>query len=153
MNQPTRSRWGIGIAVLYGSFVLFILAIVALASFQHFDLVEDHYYDKELVYQKHIDMINRTNALVERPTIRVHEQTHEVILTFPMSIPHDQVNGLIILYRPSGSVMDVTVSIKLDSANQQHVAIEKLPAGFWKAKVEWRVGDDEYYLEDSFFIN
>ncbi len=153
MNQLKKSRWGLGIAFLYGSFVLFILAIVALASFQHIDMVEDHYYDKELVYQEHIDRINRTNALAERPSVRLDGAQHQVILVFPESMPYDRVTGMVVLYRPSGAVMDFSVPIQLDVDHRQLIPVGKLPAGFWKAKLDWRVGADEYYIEESLFLN
>ena len=153
MSLFKGNRWGVGIILLYGGFVLFILGIVAFASFQHFDLVEDHYYDKEVVYQKHIDEVNRTNALPERPRCDVDGAARELVLSFPTFVPHDHVAGTLILYRPSGASMDMTVPVRLDADNRQTISIAALPAGFWKAKLEWQVDSSGYFLEQSFFLN
>ncbi len=39
-EKRKRLSWGVGIWILYGGFVLFILACVGFASMQSFDLVE-----------------------------------------------------------------------------------------------------------------
>jgi nitrogen fixation protein FixH len=150
-TTKSDSKWGIGVAVLYGSFALFILAIVAFASLQHFDLVEDHYYEKSLDYQDQIDRINRTDALAERPTLQFDRGNREVVLSFPPSLAKGAVTGTIVLYRPSGAVMDVSVPIALDNSSQR-ISAGQLPDGFWKAKLTWKEAGVEYYLETSFFV-
>ena len=59
-NKKHKSKWGYGVAFLYGGFVLFMLSIVFYVSFQDFQMVEDDYYRKELVYQDQIDKMERT---------------------------------------------------------------------------------------------
>ncbi|MFZ1685407.1 MAG: FixH family protein [Candidatus Zixiibacteriota bacterium] len=150
-TTKSTSRWGIGVAVLYGGFVLFTLAIVAFASLQHFDLVEDHYYERSLDYQQQIDRINRTSALSERPKIGFDAGSKDLLVSFPATLTLAPVAGTITLYRPSGAVMDVSVPIALDNGLQR-ISAAKLPAGFWKAKIRWDSGGHEYYQESSFFV-
>ena len=128
------------------------MTIVAIASFQHFDLVEDHYYDRGIEYQTQIDRIRRTNELAERPRIRIDPEAHRLNLTFPASLARESVSGNITLFRPSGSSRDTAFAIHLDKDNLQFIDVSRLPLGYWKAKLQWESRGQEYYLEDSLFL-
>ena len=151
MNETKpRSRWGIGIAVLYGGFVLFILACVGYASLQHFDLVEPEYYERTLVYQQQIDKLSRTAALGERPTLTAEPDSGALILQFPQypSI----ATGVIRFYRPSGAGMDFSVSLALDQYNRQTIKDARLNAGFWRLKLDWHMDSCDFYIERDVMI-
>lgn len=151
MNQAKpRSRWGLGVAVLYGGFVLFILVCVGYASLQHFDLVEPHYYDRTLVYQEQIDKLHRTAALTEQPELTFDIASRALIVRFPA---YGQiVEGTVTFYRPSGAGMDFSRPLTLDSSSNQVVQDSRLIAGFWRLKLDWRMADQNYYLEQDILI-
>ncbi|MEW6050397.1 MAG: FixH family protein [Candidatus Zixiibacteriota bacterium] len=148
MNETRpRSRWGIGIAALYGGFVLFVLACVGYASLQHFDLVEPEYYERTLVYQEQIDRQRRTNALAEQPSLAFESESRLLVLQFPAY--SSAVTGVIRFYRPSGAGMDFSLPLALDPTNRQTILDPRLIAGFWRMKLDWRMDSLDYYIERS----
>lgn len=150
MSEKRNSKWGIGIAALYGGFVLFILACVGYASLQHFDLVEPHYYEKTLAYQGQIDKLNRTAALAERPVISFSPMTQAVTIEFPAY--QRTVDGNLLFYRPSVAAMDFSVPLALDTLRTQTIMDRRLSSGYWRAKLTWTMNGDEYFVEQDLLV-
>jgi len=148
----TRSRWGWGIAALYGGFVLFILVIVGYASMQRFDLVDRDYYDRGLAYEDQLQRINRTRALPDQPRYEYSGASNEIVLHFPKSFSPDAVSGTITLFRPSTAALDFAVPLKLDTDLTQRLANPKLVGGLWRAKLAWAAGGKEYYDEQVILV-
>ena len=141
--------WGVGIWLLYGGFVLFILACVGFASMQSFDLVEDNYYKKGIEYQGQIDKIDRTRALAVQPKIRLN-QANAIEIVFPESFSAEKLTGSATLYRPSNSQYDKQVS--LDGTRQVAIPMGLLPTGLWKVKLDWQYDGQSYYSEETIII-
>lgn len=150
MTQPARSRWGIGIASLYIGFVLFILACVGYASLQHFDLVEPHYYEKTLVYQNQIDKLNRTAGLAEKPSVVYDTAARTVTVLFPDNL--QPTEGQLLFYRPSVAAMDFTQPLLLDTGRVQIVSDQRLSSGYWRLKLTWIMGGQDYFMEQDVLV-
>lgn len=146
--SPKKSRWGIGVFVLYGGFVLFILGLVAFASYQRFDLVEPDYYQKGLEYEKQIDKLNRTSGLADQPTIVYRRTDASIVISFPARFVAESVTGTATLYRPSNSSWDQVIPIHLNADRTQIIPAEKLAVGRWRIKIDWKAGDSSYFTED-----
>ncbi len=151
-KTKTDNRWGIGVFVLYGSFVLFILACVGFASFQRFDLVEEGYYDKGIKYQDQIDRVARTQNLIERPSITVDTYDRTLVVTFPQQFPADRVSGTLLLFRPSNAHWDRTEPLQLNEEGAQKIPLAGLPHGQWLVKLEWSFDAVQYYSEETLFL-
>ena len=156
MTHTTKKKkgfsWGVGMAVLYGTFVLFILAFVIFASTQNFDLVEKDYYAKELAYQDQIERIARTKALLEKPKVEYHAEDKTIVLHFPESFTPDNITGTLHLFRPSNARWDKTIPISLDNEGQQVIPAEWLIKGKWTIKLNWSDTGVEYYHEDMLIM-
>ena len=148
-EKRKRLSWGVGIWILYGGFVLFILACVGFASMQSFDLVESNYYDKGIKYQGQIDKMERTRALAEQPAIR-YDNSGAIKIMFPESLVEAQLRGTIALYRPSNSRYDKLIAI--DGERQFDIIMHSLPTGLWKLKLDWRYNGQSYYNEETIII-
>ena len=150
--EPTpdtkKTFWGKGIFILYGGFVIFIIGIVFFSSFQRFDLVERNYYDKELKYQNQIDQMQRTEALVEKPVWAYIPSAQSISIKFPQQINPDSITGSIHMYRPSNSSYDMLFTLELDQSGLQLFSMDKKPKGLWRIKINWTIGDHEYYIKD-----
>lgn len=150
MTEKRKSlSWGVGIWILYGGFVLFILACVGFASMQSFDLVEDNYYDKGIKYQGQIDKIERTRALAEQPAIQ-YNNAGAIAITFPESLAENQLKGTIALYRPSNSRYDKVIAI--NGKRRTDIPMDSLPTGLWKVKLDWQYDGQSYYNEETVII-
>ena len=55
--------WPLGIGIIYGLFVVFLLIYLVYANFNTVDLVTKDYYAKDLKYQQQIDRQDRTSGL------------------------------------------------------------------------------------------
>lgn len=147
-----RFSWGVGIWLLYGGFVVFILACVGFASMQTFDLVEDEYYERGVTYQKQMDKVQRTQALTEKPTARYDAASMAYVVTFPASFARERVNGTVMVYRPSNSQYDKSVAIALDSTRSMIIPMNNAPTGLWKIKMDWQYDGQSYYQEEVFVL-
>lgn len=143
-----KSGWGWGMFGLYGGFVVFILAIVVFCSLQDIQLVTDNYYEQELVYQQQIDRINRTNALSSPLAIAFDKLDQQIEIAFPGDQDLTALGGTITLFRPSNARYDQQLAVQIDDFGRQYIPTDKLMPGLWKVKVDWKIGEREYYSED-----
>jgi len=152
MSEKKGTGWGIGIAALYGGFALFIIIIVIFASFQHFEMAEDNYYDKELAYQKRIDKIRNAANLEEAVAVTYDQSRGGVLVIFPESINADSVSGTIHLYRPSNANLDREVTIGLDSDGEQLIVFDRVVRGLWEIRVDWTYQNIPYFVNHDIFV-
>ena len=144
-----KMNWGKGIVI---AFILFAAALFAAVGFtlsQRVDLVTDNYYEKELKYQEHIDVLKETGNLESRLLIQNSEGA--VVFTFPdgKTVPAGEIN----FYRPSDASKDFSVNVSTDGNGIQLVPTAKLDRGMWKVQVTWYSGNKKFYKEEKLFIN
>jgi hypothetical protein len=144
------SFWEIGIWFVYVGFVVFILGCVAFVVFRRADLVEFDYYEKGLEYQRQIGKIQ--SGAKESPQITYDQGRNMVTLVFPDSQISDSLSGSILFFRPSDASQDFEVAIKLNSYNIQTISDNRLGKGFWRAKINWQIGEQKYYYENQLYI-
>ncbi|MBX7151720.1 FixH family protein [bacterium] len=141
-----KLNWGIGIAILYSGFALSMIGFLIFSRFQTVELVAPNYYDNEVRYQQHIDMVKRTQALSE--PLRWELKNKSVLLQFPSSMKHQVISGSVTFYRPSNSNGDYVVPIKVDAAAAQSISIDRLFKGLWKMQIRWAADSATYYNEE-----
>ena len=148
MSENKKSRWGLGIGLLISGFLLFMLILVAIASFQSFHLVEKDYYQKEIKYQDRIEQIKRTASL--NKGVRINQDQSSRVLEIKFDEQHigNNIEGDILFFRPSNANLDYTIPIEADDSGIQIVNLKERKAGLWRVKLEWVVGDSGYYYED-----
>lgn len=148
-----KSRWGIGIAVVYGAFMVVMIGIVVASRFQPVDLVSHDYYDREIKYQDQIDRMQRSQA--EGMLLSIAHNVKDDLLTveFPAGVESSAVTGKLKLFRPSSASLDRNFEIKLVDALTQKFECGKLARGLWKIKVDWQVDTLQYYHEEELYVN
>lgn len=139
-------NWGTGIALVYTSFVVFMLSMVYLCLQQEFDLVTPDYYEAELKYQGVIDGMNNANLLGKAMVIEIGDDA--VNLSLPMDVI--DAAGQVKIYRPDNASLDLTVPIALDG--KLSIGREKLKTGLYKVKATWTQNDKPYFLEQPMYI-
>ena len=145
-----RFNWGTGIFIVI---VLFLLAVVAFFIYiktLDINLVEDNYYEKELVYQQRIDKISNTNQLSGK--ISISQGPGTLIIQFPETDTSWIVSGNVLLYRPSDPKKDVILPLQLDVSQRQSIDISGINKGKWIVKLEWKMGGKEYYFEEGLIV-
>lgn len=150
--MAAKSKWGLGIAILFGSFALFIISLVLYVSFINHELVEKDYYQKEMQYQDHIDKLNNTHRLNSKLKMELNQDTKIMTIKFP-DINNQKITGIISFYRPSDVKLDYDENIVTDSSGIQTFNLSELNKGLWKLKINWSDNINYFYYEEKFFIN
>jgi nitrogen fixation protein FixH len=149
--MKNKFHWGIGVAIFYAIFFVFLVARVTFSLFQHNDLVEDDYYKKELSYQKKINALKRTQDL--EIGIKIFQSGEGLVFKFPDSFNKTDIKGEIHLYKPSDALMDKRYNLILSDGNLFFINSQKIEKGYWLIKVDWSVGNLNYYNEKYILIN
>jgi hypothetical protein len=145
-----KIHWGVGIAVFYTIFLLFLIGNVVFSSMQGNDIISPDYYQKELAYQQQIDKAGRSKKLPQQLKIVTGGST--IALQFPDFLRNSGVSGVITFYRPSDTRLDNKVQIKVNENNLQVIDTRAYAKGLWKLKIEWSASGIEYYNEESVMI-
>lgn len=135
-------NWGKSIFVFYSLFVIAILAVVYFSFTQDVNLVAEDYYQQEIAYEEQITRIKNTESLTNKPTVVL--KGNYVELTFPSTL---KPKGTILFFRPSDATKDRRLPIALGADGTQQMDFSKQEKGFWKAQLNWKQGDKEYYQE------
>ncbi len=148
-TNKKKSLWGVGIAVLYGSFVIFILSFVIFSTTQNYVLVEDNYYQKSLSYQDKIDMLKNTENLAVKPNLLLDKENKILTISFADSLAELGIAGTAHFFRPSDKRADQMIPISLDSNNQMTISTSRFLKGFWVLKLQWASSNTSYYQEEN----
>lgn len=142
-------NWGKWIIVAFVLFATFIGVLVTVCVRQDVNLVSKEYYKEELVYQAQLERIQNANALSEKPTLNVRTDR-----TLEIKLPQDSKvdGGEVIIFSPSNPKQDARFKIKSSTGGDLQFDLSDMKAGHYKAKITWRVGSKEFYIEDSIFI-
>lgn len=152
-ENKKKSRWGIGIAVVYGAFMVVMIGIVVASRFQPVDLVSHDYYDKEIKYQDQIDRMKRSQTEGMLLSIKHSVQDGLITVEFPAGVESSAVTGKLKLFRPSSAALDRNYEIKLADTLTQQFECGKLARGLWKIKVDWQVDTLQYYHEEELYVD
>jgi hypothetical protein len=149
--KKIKWNWGTGILITIILFLIITISTTVFLMNQKVDLVSSDYYNKGIQHQNQIDMVNRTNSLDEKVSIK--PEFGFIKLAFPKTILQSTYTGIINFYRPSDSNKDFSVSLSVDTSGQQLISTQNILKGYWKVIVNWTQDSVEYYKENSFVIN
>ena len=137
-----KISWGNKIAILYISFVVMIVSLVAASSMKKVDLVSDDYYQKEVVFQQRLNAELATNTLKDSVTLAVLPAT--ISLNFPNVFKSSAINASIHFYAVADGSADQTFSMVTGDA---HLTISraKLRAALYEVQISWKADGKEYY--------
>lgn len=145
-----KFNWGTGIVIFIILFVTGMGVMVFIAFQQDINLVHKDYYPKGIDHQTMIEKVNRTNKLTGEMNVSINNNLIEV--AFPEDFRFDEIEGDILLYRPSDFNEDLVYPIKLTDDGVQQVSIEGLIKGKYIVMVEWSHDGTDYYFEESIHI-
>lgn len=144
--SASRNYWPIGIAAFIGLFFIAMVTFVIWSLGHRQDLVAEDYYERDLVYQQTIDATARANALSFVPLTRDRDGT------FQITVQPGSTNVRLSLYRPSDKKLDQQIAIDIDPGGRAAWPSSHLPAGRWRATLDWHY--DSFTYRTSFdFVN
>lgn len=141
-------NWGYKIAFAYGSFVIMILYFLFVASSQTNDLVEDHYYEKELQFQNVLNANQNLADLNIRPIIEIAAQ--QVNIKLPSQVGSNVSNGKIEFMRMADKSGDLEFSFNSDENGHFSLPVEKFHEGIYQMKMHWQDHGKPYMYQDQF---
>lgn len=146
-----KFNWGTGI-------LIFIIIFVAVAVFtavtlmnKDVDLVTDNYYEKTLVYQDEIDMLNRSAEIRGKVDFIYSEKLLSII--FPLEAAAKIKAGDISFYRPANSSLDFNLQLKLDTTGIQVINTNKIEKGLWDVKLKWQQDGKDFLVEKRLIMD
>ncbi len=145
-----KLNWGFGILITIIVFVSGILTMVYLSFQEKINLVTKDYYPKEIAYEDHIQRIKNTNKLTEKPAIVLN--TNNLEIKFPSNLQKENIQGTILIYRPSDYELDKNFVLKLDDSLTQKLPLKDLQRGKYFVQIEWEISEKKYFSEKEIFI-
>ena len=140
--------WGYKIALAYGSFVIMILFFIFVATRQKNELMEDHYYEKELQFQKILNASENLTALRLSPVITLLAE--QVQIQLPSQVSSQVSNGTIEFIRLSDKSEDLSFDFSPDASGNFSLAANKFHPGIYQIRIQWLDHGIPYMYREQF---
>ena len=150
--SPSRNFWPIGISAAFVVFIAGTAGLIVLSTRNNVELVSPDYYEQELRFQNQINRRERTQALQEQVRVAYDAAQHVLTLALPVTHATAHATGEIQLYRPSSAGLDRRIALRLDAHGHQTLDVRALDGGFWRVRVTWRVGQEDFAFEEKVVI-
>lgn len=144
-------NWGTGIAIAITTGALGMLFLVYKSTQVNFDMVDKDYYAAEMQFDKKKSA--QANTLSLSGSITIEQQENFLIIQFPPECIQQDIEGSLIIYRPSNGKMDIEVPFQLDGDGIVMIDNGKLHSGKYILKGDWEMNHESYNIEKSFYIN
>lgn len=142
--------WKYIVIIALSVFVLGMLGMVFLAQRQTNEMIDDHYYDKELKYQGVIDGKEKLNALHDSILVMQIESTIQIKM--PAGASKNISEGAIEFLRSADKSKDKTYMVQPDSAGIQIVPKADFIKGIYRMRARWKSNNVEYFDERDIVI-
>ncbi len=142
-----KLNWGTGILVIIILFLLSVVAFFIYSTSLDINLVEENYYEKELVYQERIDRTRNAESLEE--AVRIDFSDGMLRLDFPDFFIGKKTVGHVLFYRPSDPSLDISVPLQLNDTATQVIQAGYLVKGRYIIKIDWTTDHTGYYFEEE----
>lgn len=143
-------NWGYKIMLVIVVFMVGMLGLVYFAFQQNVDMIDDNYYEKELLYQNVIDGKNNFDAL-QASSILTQDPTN-LILHLPTALAKGVQNGTLQLIRNDDPKKDKTYTLKTDTMGIMYLPKDALRTGWYTARMHCLHDSKEYYREEKINI-
>jgi hypothetical protein len=145
-----KLNWGSGIAIVYGLFVIVMVAMVFYSKSFDNSLVVDNYYEKDLQYQQHINKLQNNQTLPIDLKILEDKQNKLVNFQFPQGF--ENLGGEIQFYRADDKSKDFSLKVNTDARGVQAISYQSMLPGRWTVKVDWEGDGKSFYKEEVIIL-
>lgn len=143
-------NWGTGIAITIIVAASMMIFLVYKSTQVTFDMAEKDYYAEELKFDG--KMKASANAEHLSSTITINETEDFLVVQFPAECIGQQLNGTLVLYRPSAENHDVHLPLTPDAAGKIIITKKNLLKGLYELKANWEMNGKSYNVEKNFFV-
>jgi hypothetical protein len=130
-----KMHWGHKITIVIVVFLIGMTGMVFVASRQTNEMIDEKYYEKELVYQ---DLINaKENLQMLKKSSLVQQNEQQVMIQIPPASLNNIENGVINFLKNEDKSKDLQTQLK---------------KGWYKFRIRWKSEGKEYFSEENLQI-
>jgi hypothetical protein len=148
-NLKSRNLWPASIIGFFVVAIVFMASFVIWAMQQREDLVSADYYEREVLYQRQLDSMNRSHAVATKVVVTFDPARQAILITLPAA---RGATGRVHLYRPSDARLDRELPLALDDEGVQRLNAKGLSGGLWKVRVKWIAQGQDYFLDQPVIV-
>lgn len=137
--------WGYRVIIILVLFVAGILFMVYVATQQNVEMMDDHYYEKEVEYQGIIDA--RKNLERFNDSISVTGEGNVVKVQIPVKASGNITEGYLEFLKQDNKSKDVRVTIATDTSGVQLLPKSDFVTGYYRLRARWKSAGVDYYDE------
>ena len=148
-----KFNWGHGITIVIILFVAGILSMVYITMQQDnsTQLIEENYYDKELVFQQQIDGSHNLNALYP-DSLALVDSTNFIYIKLPAKAATVD-SGFVEFIRPSDKTKDRRLDLIVNNNGELTLPKSNFINGLYKFRIRWNSNGTTYVKAKDFIIN
>ena len=144
-------NWGHGLLSVIILFLAGMFGMLYVASKQTNEMIDDHYYQKELAFQGVIDAGKNLKNLTGQSI--VSQSATSVIIQFPAGSFEKMQSGTIDMQRNDASLNDLHLNIPASAVAAYEIPKSELTKGLYKMKVSWINQQVPYFYEENVFVD
>jgi len=155
MPAETKSRnfWPYGIIAVFAVFIPATIGLIVMACSHKEELVSANYYEQEIKFQAQMERLARTQKLGPQAGVAYDAAAHSLSISLPTDHVRREATGRIELYRASAAGLDRQVKLQPDANGLQTLDTSELAPGAWKVRVSWKVGNEDFLIEQKVVLN
>jgi hypothetical protein len=145
-----KMNWGHRLLIVILLFVGSMTGMVFYAARQDNEMIDDHYYQKEIAYQQVIDAQHNLNAIATEQMVSM--DSNDIVIRFPADTYEQMKEGWIELLHHAMSSGDHRMAIAPDLSGHFRIPRSALVSGSYKLRIRWINAGVPYYLEQQIHI-
>ncbi|MCW3114833.1 MAG: hypothetical protein JWR18_3229 [Segetibacter sp.] len=142
--------WGTKLLLVFAAFALLMGTLVYLCMRQNFELVSKDYYKEELRYQEKIDGMNNANKI---GNIVIKEIGDQISIQLPKEVQGLALKGQALFYCAVNSTKDRSILLDVNDEGLMLIDKSKLAKANYNVKLNWQIGKDKYYTEQTLIVD
>lgn len=143
-------NWGYKIMVVIIAFIIGMLSMVFVAFKQTNDMIDEHYYEKEMKYQSLIDAAQNLNEVND--SALMEQESGQLLLRLPASLLSGFQKGKLEFLRIDDKKKDFTLDFIPDSSGVFLIDNANFIRGAYKARIQWKSHSKDYYREQNIVL-
>lgn len=139
-----KLNWGQSITIVIVLFMAFILTLVYKMHFRNADLVQDDFYEQEVLYNsKKESIFNYERSGFE---LSIEQTPNGIEVQYPSDFSYDK--GSLQFYRADDKSLDKTYELTIDENSKQVLEYTDFIVGKYEVNISWN-SDEKSYLYKS----
>lgn len=143
-------NWGKKISIVIAVFIISMLSMVYVAFQQTNEMMDDHYYEKELKYQSNINAAENLNLMSKATLVAQNKEFLELII--PQESAAKFEKGQIQFVKNDDQKKDLMVTFIPDASGSFRISKSNLFLGYYLMRIQWISAGKSYYREQNIIV-